>query len=212
MSDPRSENCRRVTVDSDNLITGVELHYLPAPQTKFELIRAQLIDERTAQGQTVASVQVLDATNLPLRVNCYLAWPWGGWQYPNRFAERLLPGNPNYPYQHVITNKYNPSTQSGPLAIYIGDSEGNVLSDVIGGLGLPAGRHICFDLVFRERSAQTGGSVGSGGQGGGGGSGSQGGGGETGGQGVGDLTELAARLARIEDKLDRLSRHMGIGA
>ncbi|MCB0243722.1 MAG: hypothetical protein KDI12_09950, partial [Anaerolineae bacterium] len=39
-----------------------------------------------------------------------------------------------------------------PLAVYIGDGQGNVISDVIGGLGLPGGRHVCYDLVFRDRT------------------------------------------------------------
>ena len=200
MTDPRAENCRRFAVDANNKVTSVALAYLPAPAAKFELIKAELIDEETSQGQTVASVHVLDAANLPVQIQCYLAWPWQGWQYPNRFEDTGLPGNTNYPYQHMITNKYNPSDQ-GPLAIFIGDKAGNVLSDVIGGLGLPAGRHVGYHLVFRERSAAP----------------------------VepppvvppvtppvsGDLAQalagLAAQLARIEAKLDRLSQHLGAG-
>lgn len=197
MSDPRSENCRGFAVDANNKVTGVNLTYFPAPEAKYELIKAELIDEEAAQGQTVANVHVLDAAGLPQQVHCYIGWPWQGWQYPNRFEDTGLPGNPNYPYQHMITNKYNPSGQ-GPLAIFIGDRAGNVLSDVIGGLGLPAGRHVCFYLVFRERSAE---------------------------QGTGTETEtetdnsellqkiadLAAQLGRIEGKLDRLSQHLGAG-
>lgn len=151
MTDPRAENCRRFAVDAENKVTGVALTHLPAPAARFELIKAELIDEVTAQGQTVASVHVLDATNLPVQVHCYLGWPWQDWHFPARFAEKGLPGNTNYPYQHMITNKHNPS-EPGPLAIFIGDRDGNVLSDVIGGLGLPAGRHVGYHLVFRERT------------------------------------------------------------
>lgn len=200
MTDPRSDNCRRFAVDTSNKVTGVALTYLPAPAARFELIKAELIDEETAQGQVVASVHVLDATNLPVQIHCYLAWPWQGWQHPNRFENRLLPGNTNYPYQHMITNKYNPS-EPGPLAVFVGDRDGNVLSDVIGGLGLPAGRHVGYHLVFRERSGATapveptppvGPPV------------------------TGDLAQavagLAAQLARVEAKLDRLAKHLGAGA
>ena len=76
-----------------------------------------------------------------------------------------------------------------------GDAQGNVISDVIGGLGLPGGRHVCYDLVFRERTA-------------GGGTGGGTGGGGTGGSGAGDLT---AQLQRIEEKLDSVLAHLGIG-
>ncbi len=195
MTDPRAENCRGYD-ETNGLVTGVRLEHLPAPSTKYELIRATLVDEETAQGNIVATVQVFDKDNLPARVNCYIGWPWRDWQFPQGFADRLLPGNPNIPYQHMITNKFNPggfgpTAQPGPLAVFIGDKDGNVISDVVGGLGLPGGRHVCFDLVFRERS--------SGGTGGGGG-----GGGGTG------STDLAAHLQRIEDKLDRIARHLNV--
>lgn len=198
MTDPRAENCLGYA-ETNGKTTGVRLEFLPAPETKYELIRATLVDEVTAQGNIVATVQVLDKDNIAARVNCYLAWPWRGWQFPQGFQDKLLPGNPNLPYQHMITNKYNPggfgpSAEPGPLAVYIGDSQGNVISDVIGGLGLPGGRHVSYDLVFRERTA--GGSTG-GGTGGGG----------TGGTGGGDL---AAQLQRIEEKLDRLMMHLNV--
>jgi hypothetical protein len=37
----------------------------------------------------------------------------------------------------------------------MGDRGGNVLSDVIGGLGLPAGRHVCYHLAFRSLSSKV---------------------------------------------------------
>lgn len=204
MTDPRAENCRRFAVDADNKVTGVALTYLPAPAARFELIKAELIDEEAAQGQTVASVHVLDAANLPVQVHCYLGWPWQDWHFPNRFAEKGLPGNTNYPYQHMITNKHNPA-EPGPLAIFVGDRDGNVLSDVIGGLGLPAGRHVGYHLVFRERSGALAPVTPEGPD-----------------EPVvtppvsGDLAQavaaLAAQLTRIEAKLDRLTQHLGAGA
>lgn len=193
MNDPRAENCRGYA-ESNGKTTGVRLQYMPAPETTYQLIRATLVDEETAQGNVVATVQVLDKNNIPARVHCYMAWPWQGWQYPGGFQEKLLPGNPNVPYQHMITNAYNPlgfgpGAEPGPLAIYIGDKDDKVISDVIGGLGLPGGRHVCYDLVFRERTADGG---------------QENGGGTVGG------AELNARLQRIEGKLDRLLSHLGI--
>ena len=195
MTDPRSENCRGYA-ETDGKTSGVRLEHLPAPEATYELIRATLVDEVASQNNIVATVQVLDKDNIQARVNCYLAWPWEGWQFPRGFENKLLPGNPNVPYQHMITNKYNPggfgpNSKPGPLAIYIGDGNGNVISDVIGGLGLPGGRHVCYDLVFRER---TGGEPGGG----------EPGGGEPGGA-------VTDQLQRIEEKLDRVIAHLGIG-
>lgn len=204
MNDPRAENCRRFAVDAANKVAGVALTHLPAPAAKYELVKVELIDEETARGQTVAGVHVLDAAGLPCQVSCYLAWPWQGWQHPNRFENTLLPGNTNYPYQHMITNKYDPAGP-GPLAIFVGDWDGNVLSDVIAGLGLPAGRHVGYTLVYRERSAAP----------------------EpakpeppdeppvvppVSGELAQAVAGLAAQLARVEAKLDRLARHLGAGA
>jgi hypothetical protein len=186
MKDPRAENCQRYA-EANGKVTGVNLAYLPAPTTTYELVKASLVDEETAQGQIVATVTVLDRDGLPAQVNCYLAWPWEGWQFPARFENSALPGNANVPYQHMITNKYNPSVP-GPLAVFIGDKQGNVLSDVIGGLGLPAGRHVGYQLVFRERGVQQGGSGG----------------------GTEPAGDLAAQLQRIEAKLDRIAKHFGL--
>lgn len=181
MQDPRAENCRRFA-DANGKVVGVELEYLAVPSAKYELVKVSLVDEEAAQGQTIASVSVLDRDGLAAQERCYLAWPWSGWQFPAKFENTLLPGSANVPYQHVITNGYIPPAK-GPLAIFIGDHDRNVQSDVITGLGLPANRHICFQLVFRERGTQI----------------------------LPPKTEdLASQLKRIEEKLDRLSSHFGL--
>lgn len=188
MTDPRSENARQFATQGGK-VSGVELAYIPVPDSKWELIQASLIDEVTAQGTTIARVIVKDKEGIDAHVACYLAWPWDHWQAPSPFHNRLLPGSANYPYEHVIINRYDAPTNQGPLALYIGDHEGNVMSDVIGGLGLPHGHHVGFHLVFRERGAQAPG----GGNGGSGG-------------------DIAAQLARIEEKLDRLIARFGAEA
>ncbi len=210
MSDPRDENCKRFS-ESGGLVTGIHLTHVSKPETKYELIQATLIDELAAQGNTVASVFVKDKNgNDVLSTNCWLTWPWKG--DIALFEDRGRPGNPNYPFQHMIMNAFNPS-QQGPLAIYIGDAHGTINSDVIGGLGLPGGHHVCFQFTFRERTADSGsggGGTGGGGGGGGGGTGGGGGGGSTGGGTTGDLATLAAQLQRIEDKLNRIAERFGI--
>ena len=196
MKDPRAENCRQFAMQ-DGKVAGVNLSYLPSPTAKYELAKVSLVDEDTAQGQIVATVTVLDRENLPAQVQCYLAWPWQGWQFPAHFENTGLPGNANVPYQHMITNKYDPNQQQGPLAICIGDRDGNVLSDVIGGLGLPGARHVGYQLVFRERGEQTHDPID---------------GPDDGGDPTTPTGDLAAQLQRIEAKLDRLAKHFGLEA
>lgn len=197
MSDPRDENAKRFA-ESGGKITGVALTHVPMPGTKYELIKAALIDENTAQGNLVARVIVKDKDGIDAMVKCWLAWPWKG-QMPSSFEGLGLPGNADYPYQHMITNAYDPRTSQGPLMIFIGDDFGGIQSDVIAGLGLPGGHHVGYHLVFRERTGeapppppppQPGG---------------------------GDQPptpapsgDFAAQLQRIEDKLDRIARQFGI--
>lgn len=193
MTDPRSENARRFATEGGK-ISGVELAYIPVPESKWELIQAALIDEVTAQGTTIARVIVKDKDGIDAHVSCYLAWPWDRWQAPSPFQNKLLPGSANYPYEHVIINKYDAPSSQGPLAIYLGDRDGTVLSDVIGGLGLPHGHHVGFHLVFRERGAKQ----------------PDDNGGDPGG---GDATigsDITAQLTRIEEKLNRLLGHFNL--
>jgi hypothetical protein len=198
MADPRSENARQFSM-TNNKVTGVALSHISFPGSKWALVRASLVDEVAAQGQTVARVIVRDKEGIEAQVSCYLGWPWQGWQPGNGISNRLLPGNTNFPYEHIITNRYDPTgSGQGPLAIYIGDGNGTVQSDVIGGLGLPAGHHVSYHLVFQERN----------------GDGPDGpdpdepvDGGGTGGTTSGDVQ---SQLDRIERKLDRLSRHFGL--
>jgi hypothetical protein len=144
MADPRAANCRGFQLGPDGRVTGVELQYREVAGSRYQLISASLIDEAQAQGNTVATCNVVDANGLPVSAPVYLAWPWPG------LDNRLLPGNPDN--RHMITNGYNPPN-IGPLALYVGDSKGNPISDVIGGLGLPLRRHVSYALVWRERAA-----------------------------------------------------------
>lgn len=185
-NDPRNANCQAYHTDASGKVDGVELTHFPAPETQYALLSVDLIGEAAAQGNTTAAIHVLKADGSPATVQCYLGWPWPGWTYPNHFGNTGLPGNSNYPYQHMITNAYNPSNDRGPLAIFIGDAQGNVLSDVIGGFGLPAGRHVCYTLTFKERGAAGGDDE------------------ETGDSGAG-----LAMLQEIRDEIKLLRVHLG---
>lgn len=147
MSDPRSENCRAFALNPAGLVVGVELIYQPQPAARYELIRVELIDEPTGGvgGPTVANCTVLDRAGVQIAERVYLAWPW-----PN-LTERALPGNPNG--QHMLANRYFPPSL-GPLALYVGDANGGIIGDVIGGLGLPLGHHVSFRATWQERGSE----------------------------------------------------------
>ncbi len=144
MADPRADNCRAFRVDAGGKVTGVELVYVPNPSTPYELVRAELIDEAAAGGNTVASCTVLDKDGIQTGEKVWLAWV-----FPGMGDGKLLPGNPDG--RHMITNGYNARESHGPLGLYVGDAAGNVISDVIGGLGLPDNRHVCYRFTWKAR-------------------------------------------------------------
>lgn len=146
MTDPRAANCQAVAVNAAGQVTGVLLQVRPMPSARYELVRADLIDETAAAGNTVAKCVALDKNGIETGERIYLAWPWPGMQ-----DGKSLPGNPNG--EHMLNGlTYNPP-DIGPGALYVGDATGAPISDIIGGLGLPWNLHICFRLTWRERGA-----------------------------------------------------------
>jgi hypothetical protein len=144
-ADPRADNARAFHIDASGKVDGVELVYVERPESTYQLVQARLIDEASAGGNTVAKFVVVDCFGTPISENVWLAWPW-----PTLDGGRLLPGNQNS--EHMIVNKYDGAQgEIGPLAIYVGDGAGRIISDEIGGLGLPNGRHVSFYLAFRKR-------------------------------------------------------------
>lgn len=176
--DPRAANCRAFALQ-DNLVTSVELVYLAQPQTKYAITHVELIDERQAQGNTVAKYEVRNAAGDALATPVYLAWP-----FPN-LEKYALAGNANN--EHVIESEYAPPT-IGPLALLLRDASGQIISDVIGGLGLPFRHHISFSVSFRERGSAIP---------------------PTGGEPPTN-DAVIARLAVLDVKLSALAKHLGL--
>lgn len=143
--DPRAENCRAFRMEN-NKVVGIELVHEPKPDTTFFLKRVRLIDENEAKGQTVANVTVLDKDGIPAFGPVVLGYP-----YPPGLEKGLYPGNANRPAQHVVSNKFDPNVKVGPLCIYIG-AVGEPDSAIIGGIGLPHGHHVSFEMVYQMRS------------------------------------------------------------
>lgn len=145
MSDPRTDNCKAFATNAAGMVTGVYLEVASILSSRYELVRAELVDEANAGGNTVATCAVLDANGIQTAETVYLAWP-----YPSMSDGKAPPGNPNN--QHMMSGlTYNPPDM-GPGALYVGDNSGAPISDIIGGLGLPFNRHVCYRLTWRERS------------------------------------------------------------
>lgn len=180
MDDPRAENCKAFKIGTNNQVVGVELQYRELPSSRYKLALVELIDEATAQGNTVAKYTVMNEDGISVSEPVRLAWPWP------ELTTSALSGNPHN--EHVITNGYTPP-DLGPLAMYVSDKNGEPISDIIGGLGLPYNRHICFNIVWIDRASDSGNS-GNGGT-------------------VIDNTEVLVVLNRIAATLDNLATHLG---
>lgn len=144
MIDPRSENCKRFSMDSSGKITGVELGITEIPNAKYRVYSVSLIDENSANGQTVATCQVLDKRGISTGEQVRLTW--AGTKPP--FSNSGLSGSGNN--VHVIVNGYKPP-EIGPLALHVGGFNAPT-SDIVYGLGLPFKHHVSFNVVFMEKS------------------------------------------------------------
>ena len=128
------------------MVVGINLVHVPVPIAPYELLLAELIDEYAAQGNTVVTVVVLNKDGVQTAERAFMAWP-----FPALDADESPVGAGNPSNQFAATSPF-PSNVIGPLAFHVGDKDGNVLSDIIGGYGLPDRHHIGGRVTFRERS------------------------------------------------------------
>jgi hypothetical protein len=147
MADPRSANAKAFKLDGANYVVGIELQYVPMPSAPYECVKAEFIDEIQSNLSTVANLSVRDADGYETAERVWLAWPYPNVNYQDP-ETRGLPGNPNH--QHMITSGFKPPA-IGPLQMYVGDANGQPISDIIGGLGLPYNHHVCFNLIWKWR-------------------------------------------------------------
>lgn len=131
-------NTTRFATDTHGKVVGVSLQVIAAG-TRYRVKELMLLDEHMAQGRTVAFTSVLHS-GIPTAVPVTLAWPFNG--------NKHLPEGVTHvaPVELVIPNGYNPPNL-GPLAIYVGN-KGQPESPIVGGLGLPLNRHVCYRVVF----------------------------------------------------------------
>ena len=138
VTDPRAENCRKFEQYPDGKIKSVELVIKKVPNAKYRVGNVRLIDETEAGGTIVTSCYVVNEKGMPLGVPVTLAWP-----YP-ALSNFAVPSNPNN--QHPTTSPYNPPI-IGPLALCIREGD-TIVSDIIGGIGLPFKHHVSFSATF----------------------------------------------------------------
>lgn len=148
--DPRRKSAQFHTLDEDTgKVLGVHLTVHERADTAFKCASVRVLGEEEARGQTVARVSFEGDLNDGVFLGLLTGYSGSG----DRFAERLALSN----WEAVITNKFNPPNL-GPLAIALITEDGVIVSDVVGSLGLPYGRHVSYEISFRWRGSVAGGS------------------------------------------------------
>jgi hypothetical protein len=144
-NDPRAANCKAFHLAANGKVDGIALVHQPIPSARYACVKAELIDEAAAQGNTVVTVNILDADGLLTAERALMVWPYGG-----ALAEDAPAGPGNTDNRFTVTSKYAPPA-IGPLGFIVGDVSNAPISDYIWGYGLPGGRHISGRVTFKER-------------------------------------------------------------
>jgi len=156
MSDPRFVNAREFLADSWGRVIGVMLTVIPVTGARYEVDQVRLIDEVEAAGRHVVQVEVLDRDGMRVCGHrAILVWPWHpcDMDLVEGLDQVRWPLARCSPYELPLDHMYDPSMdRQGPVAVQVVDEDGRRISDVVAGLGLPSGRHVSYDIVYRERN------------------------------------------------------------
>jgi hypothetical protein len=146
-NDPRAANCRKFMVDAQGEIVGIELVVKQSPSAMYECYRAEMLDPYHSGGNAVAKAVALDANNVEVAETIVKGWP-----YPTLDGDGspALSGNSNNEWE--ISSKFEADKVIGPLAFYIIDTQGRIISDIVAGYGQAKGYgHIGGRVTFRLR-------------------------------------------------------------
>ena len=108
VSDPRAANCKKFSLNAAGQVDGIELVYQPGCRAApYACVKAELIDEASAQGITVVTVTILDKDGIPTAERALMVWPYGG---PPAEDSPAGPGNADDRF--TTTSKYTPPPPS----------------------------------------------------------------------------------------------------
>lgn len=137
--DPRAPNCRFHSPENE-AVTGVWLTVHKNPQAKYKCYMVRLIDETQSGGRHVAYVSGVDPADTVI-----LGTGYGG--SAGKYDARL---QHSAGQEIVIDGKFSPPAL-GPLAIFVQDGSGTIVSDQVASLGLPHGHHVSYAIDFQKR-------------------------------------------------------------
>lgn len=148
--DPRQESARGHKQDANGKIIGMHVNVHVLPNTLYRCTNVAVISEEASKGQTVCFVSVKNKNGqVAANERVVLATGYNG--EVDKWDAILDPGNGNIPVQHMLSGAgFNPPNL-GPLAVFVADSQGKPISDVVANLGLPYKRHVNVVIELQER-------------------------------------------------------------
>ena len=143
--DVRTESARDHSEDAAGRVTGVHLTVHENKLFRYAANFVDVLGEDRSEGKTVAWVKLAgDAKPDGVKPALLIGYQGNDWAFIDGMVMK------EFGDDLVITNKFEPPNL-GPLAVALVDEQGAIVSDVVGSLGLPWGRHVCFDIVFHDR-------------------------------------------------------------
>lgn len=148
-ADPRGVSARGHAQEGGK-VTGLHVNVHTLPETKYRCTGVLVLTEDQSQGQTVVSVKVADREGRLVREWVALATGYGGglnFDHVQASNGYKTDGSTELDLSGVTFMPPN----LGPGAVFVSDSAGNPISDVVANLGLPGKRHIKIVVKYQER-------------------------------------------------------------
>lgn len=147
--DPRGQSARG-HAEKDGKVTGLHVNIHTLPDTKYRCTDVTVLSEDQSEGQTVVKIKVTDKAGRVVREWVALATGYGG----GLNFDHVQPTNAyknDGSVEHDLTGVTFMPPNLGPGAVFVSDSAGDPISDVVANLGLPGKRHIVIRVSFQER-------------------------------------------------------------
>ena len=131
------DNTKHFRIDDKGKIVAVRLIIEDVPNQIYEVKTLRLIDEYESNGRTIAYCSTSD-----YREDIFLGWPYRQ-GYKSLATTAISNDNGEIP----IINKFW-NNDYGWLAVHVGRLPE---SQIVGGLGLPLGHHVSFEIKWEKR-------------------------------------------------------------
>ena len=144
VEDPRTDSARDHIRDNSGKITGVFLtvhRYAFRTPVKFKVTYADVLGEDRSQGKHIMNIRLRGKNTQGYRPVLLTGSNGDFGSY-----DEIIEGKAG---EFIIGNKFEPPNLSF-LSCAIMDSNNNIVSEMVSGMGLPWGRHVSFVVEYEQ--------------------------------------------------------------